>query len=119
MNHPRVSHTQEELENLAEDESPKLSSASFSCSLELELHASAIILLNYVHTNERSINVMLRPFEWRDERAPFLVLLRGILFQNLLGLLPCWGENPVGEMEASTQEIERDMRLLSKKFNDI
>ena len=43
VSHPHVSHTQEELENLAEDEGPKLSSASFSCSLELELHASAII----------------------------------------------------------------------------
>ena len=64
---------------------------------------------------------MLRPFEWRDERAPFLVLLCGILFQKLLGSTPVLarGENLVGEMDASTQEIERDMKLLSKKFNDI
>ena len=43
VNHPHVTHTQEELENLAEDESTKLSSESLSYSLELELHASVII----------------------------------------------------------------------------
>lgn len=38
--------------------------AQASCSLELELYASAII--NCVHTNERSINVMLQPFDWMN-----------------------------------------------------
>ena len=41
--HSHVSYTQEVLENLSEDESPKLSSESLSSSLELEQHASAII----------------------------------------------------------------------------
>ena len=99
VNHPHVSHTQEELENLAEDKSPKLSSESLSCSLELEVHASAIIWLNYVHTNERSINFMLKPFEWMNV-LPFWF----------------WARNFVSKI---AQEIERDKRLLSKKFNDI
>ena len=41
----------EELENQSEDESPKLSLESLLCSLDLELHTSAIIQLNFVHTN--------------------------------------------------------------------
>ena len=63
-----------------------------------------------MHTNERSINVMLRPFEWMDERAPFLVLGAEFCSKN------CSGYSRAGvktqcmeEMEASTQEIERDI----------
>jgi len=54
-----------------------------------------------------------------DECVPFLVLGAEFCSKIARAILPCWGENPVGEMEASTQEIERDMKLLSKKFNDI
>ena len=56
---------------------------------ELELHASAIIWLNYVHTNERSIYAMLKLFEWMNV-FPFWFWARNFV-PKLLGLLPCWG----------------------------
>lgn len=53
----------EELENPSQYETPKLSLESLLCSLDLELHTSAIIQLNFVHSSERSIDVMLKPFD--------------------------------------------------------
>ena len=49
----------EDFENPSEDESPTLSFESLS-SLALQVHASAIICVKFVHFNERSINVMLK-----------------------------------------------------------
>ena len=54
----------EQLENPSEDKYPKLSFEYLACSLELELHVAAIILFNFLHTNERSSNAMLKPFDW-------------------------------------------------------
>ena len=51
--------------------------AQASCSLELELYASAII--NCVHTNERSINVMLQPFDWMNTHNLCIFALNFVL----------------------------------------
>lgn len=48
----------EELESL------KLSFESLSCSFQLELLASAITSLNFVRSNDTSISVMPKPFDW-------------------------------------------------------
>ena len=53
---------QEELVNSSQAETPKLSFDSLSHSLELEMNAPAIM-----HTFERSINVMLKRFDWINE----------------------------------------------------
>ena len=53
----------EEPKNPSKNISLHLSFESLSCFLNLEWHATAILQLNFVYTNEKSINVMLKPLD--------------------------------------------------------
>ena len=90
----------EELENPSEDESPKLSLESLSCSLELELHASAIISLNFVYGNERPINVTLKPFDWMS--VPPLYFCARNFVPKIASSAPVLGYKHSGGDEAPT-----------------
>ena len=53
----------EEPKNPSKNISLHLSFESLSCFLNLEWHATAILQLNFVYTNEKSINVTLKPLD--------------------------------------------------------
>ena len=64
--HIRFSHGPSHHQNFGSMPALKHSFESLSCSLEQELHESDIIELNVVDIYERSINAMLKLFDWMN-----------------------------------------------------